>query len=408
MWGSLFPERGPVRVLAVATFASRLGRGLFYTILPLYLTRAVGLPAGEVGLGLTLAALLGLLAGVPGGHLADVLGARGVRVGCRLAEAVLLGGYTVIAGFGGFLLVASLVTFAESAGMAAEGALIAGAVPADQRVRARAYLRSVTNAAWSVGAVVAGAALIGNSRGDYVAVILVAAACYLASALATLRMAPIAPARRPPEEPRWIAMRDRPYVALTLLNAVLCMNLGLFTVALPLFIAQRTHAPVALYAGLSLFNTVAVMLFQVRASRRTERVPGAARAQWRSGLLLAACCALFAMADGRTAWWAGVLLLAGVVVHVAGELLQAAGSWGLSFELAPEHAQGQYQGLYGISRDLAQVVTPVVATTAMVGWGWSGCLLLGALFLAAGMAVPPTARWAARTRPAALSPRPAG
>jgi hypothetical protein len=404
----LFPERGPVRVLAVATFASRLGRGLFYTILPLYLTRAVGIPAGEVGLGLTLAALLGLLAGLPGGHLADVLGARGVRIGCRLAEAVLLCGYTVIAGFGGFLVVASLVTFAESAGMAAEGALIAAAVPGEQRVRTRAYLRSVTNAAWSVGAVVAGAALIGDSRGDYVAVILVAAACYLVSALATLRMSPIEPAQRPAEGPRWIAVRDRPYVALTLLNAVLGMNLGLFTVALPLFIAQRTHAPVALYAGLSLLNTLVVMLFQVRASRRTETIAGAAGAQLRSGLLLAACCVVFAMADGRSAWLAGVLLVAGVVVHVGGELLQAAGSWGLSFELAPEHAQGQYQGLYGMGRDLAQVVTPVVATTAMVGWGWSGCLLLGVLFLAAGLGVPPTARWASRTRPAVMAPHPAG
>ncbi|WP_369355275.1 hypothetical protein [Streptomyces sp. cg2] len=40
----------------------------------------------------------------------------------------------------------------------------------------------------------------------------------------------------------------------------------------------------------------------------------------------------------------------------------------------------------------------MVATGAVVGWGWFGCLPLGVMFLVAGLLVPSTARWAERTR----------
>ncbi|MFJ8621305.1 MFS transporter [Kitasatospora sp. NPDC093550] len=396
LWRSMVPEPGPVRPLAVAALTSRAGRGLFTTVLPLYLTRVVGLPASQVGIGLTLASLVGLAAGIPAGYLSDVLGPRGLRAVARVAEALLLCGYVLFDSFAGFLVVACLVTLFESSGLAAEGALIAGSAKPEQRVHTRAYLRAVNNAGWTLGAFIAGGALLADSRRAYLVVVLVAAGCYLVSAAATMRVPAVPPVPRTKDGPRWVVLRDRPFVLLTMLNAVLGMNLGLFTVAVPLFMTTRTHVPVALYSVLVLINTVAATVFQVRASKGSDTVPGAARAQLRAGILLAGCCVLFALADGRGSWLAAALLLAGAAVHVAGELYQSAGAWGLSFELAPEHAVGQYQGMYGVGRDLGQILTPVVATAAMVSWGWAGCLLLGAMFLAAGVAVPPAARWAER------------
>ncbi|MET7685084.1 MFS transporter [Streptomyces sp. NPDC005423] len=399
-WAGALPEAGPLRPLAAATLASRVGRGLLYTILPLYLTRVVGLSAGQVGLGLTSAALLGMAVGIPAGHLADVLGPRGLRVAVRLAEATVLCGYVLVGGFGGFLVAAGAVAVCESAGEAAEGALIGGSLPPAQRVRGRAYLRAVTNVGWGLGAATAAVALAADSRPVYRGAVFAAAGCYLVSALATRRVPPPAPVRRPPGRPQWAALRDGPYAVLTLLNAVLSMNVGMFTVALPLYIADRTGAPLVLYAGLVLLNTTAAALWQQRASRSTGSVPGAATAQWRAGVLLAVACGLFALADGRGAEAACLLLSAGAAVHVYGELLQAAGSWGLSYELAPVHAVGQYQGVYGVGRSLGQLLTPVVASSAMTGWGWGGCVLLGGLFLAAGAPVPAAARWALARREA--------
>jgi len=289
----------------------------------------------------------------------------------------------------------------EAVGETAESALIGGSLPAARRVASRAYLRAVTNVGWAGGAALAAVVLAVGHRRTYQAAILVAALCYLGSALATRRVPAPARTPRPPGGERGTGLRDGPYVVLTLLNAVLSMNVGVFTVALPLYLAQRTGAPVVLYAALVLLNTTAAALWQQRASRHTDSVPGAATAQWRAAVLLAAACALFASADGTGAVAACLLLTAGAVVHVAGELLQAAGSWGLSYELAPEHALGRYQGVWGAGRSLGQLLTPLVASSAMTGWGWAGCVLLGGLFLAAGAPVVPVARWALRSGPAA-------
>ena len=54
----------------------------------------------------------------------------------------------------------------------ARGAVIAGAIPADQRVRTRAYLRATTNVGISVGAVLAGFAIAADTRAGYSALIL--------------------------------------------------------------------------------------------------------------------------------------------------------------------------------------------------------------------------------------------
>ena len=94
------------------------------------------------------------------------------------------------------------------------------------------------------------------------------------------------------------------------------------------------------------------------------------------------------------------MLLVGALAHVAGELLYSAGSWALSYELAPEHAQGQYQGLFGMATRLAETVTPAITAVLIIGLGLPGWLLFGALLLAAGLATPAAARWAERTRTA--------
>ena len=62
--------------MAVATFVNTIGNGMYMTVMVMYFTRSVGLPASQVGLGLTIAGLFGLAAGVPVGHLADRRRAR--------------------------------------------------------------------------------------------------------------------------------------------------------------------------------------------------------------------------------------------------------------------------------------------------------------------------------------------
>ncbi|TGA91874.1 hypothetical protein [Streptomyces sp. MZ04] len=85
---------------------------------------------------------------------------------------------------------------------------------------------------------------------------------------------------------RWRAVRDLPYLAVTLLNAMLVIQYTLLEVGLPLWIVERTDAPRWTAALLLIVNCVLVALLQVRMSRSVSDVPGAVRAFGRSGVLL--------------------------------------------------------------------------------------------------------------------------
>ncbi|MEV5970417.1 hypothetical protein [Streptomyces sp. NPDC051921] len=85
-------------------------------------------------------------------------------------------------------------------------------------------------------------------------------------------------------------------------------------------------------------------------------------------------------------------------MHSLGESGEASGGYAIGFGLAPDHAQGQYQGFFGIAFDAGQALAPMVLTTAVLGLGHAGRLLLGAFFAALGAAGPPVAAWGERTR----------
>ncbi|MFD6662194.1 MFS transporter [Micromonospora chalcea] len=403
----LLPEPGPSRTLALSTLVNTVGRGTWLTASALFLTRSVGLSVAQVGVALTLTALVSLVASTPMGYLADRLGPRGLQMAALLASAGCTAALVAVRSFTGFLVVGVLMALADAGTRGARGALIAGAVPPDQRVRTRAYLRAVTNVGISVGTVLAGFALAADTRGAYVTLILLDAATYVLAAAVLLRLPPVPPVPAPAHGPRLIALRDRPFLAFTVLDGLMSMHFSLINIALPLWIAGHTTAPTWLISVCLLVNTVVVILFQVRASRGTEDLTGAGRASRRAGVLLAVACALFAAGGGVPVAVAVPLLLTGALVHVVGELWHAAAGWGISFGLAPAHAHGQYQGAYGMGMQLGSMVAPVVVTTLAIGWGVPGWLVLGAVFLVLGALVPPVVRWAARTRPPAPEPEPA-
>ncbi|GAA3742527.1 MFS transporter [Micromonospora maritima] len=402
----LLPEPGPSRILAVSTLINTVGRGTWLTASALFLTRSVGLTVAQVGVALTLTALVSLVTSTPMGYLADRLGPRGLQLVALVASAGCTAALVAVRSFAGFLVVGVLMAVADSAARGARGALIAGAVPADQRVRTRAYLRAVTNVGISVGALLAGFALAVDTRGAYVTLILLDCLTYLLAAAVLLRLPPVPPVPAPTHGPRLIALRDRPFLVFTVLDGLMSMHFSLSTIALPLWIAGHTAAPRWLVSACLLVNTVVVVLFQVRASRGTEDLAGAGRAARRAGVFIGVACVLFAGAGGVPVAVAVPLLLAGALAHVVGELWHAAAGWGVSFGLAPAHAHGQYQGAYGMGMQLGSMVAPVVVTTLAIGGGVPGWLLLGGSFLLLGALVPPVVRWAARTRPSAPEPEP--
>lgn len=401
----LVPEDRVTRRLAVQTLVNTLGNGLFMTTSAVFFTRSVGLSAVQVGLGLTIAGACGVAAGMPMGQLADRLGARRMLAVLYVTQAVGLFCYGLVGSFGAFLVVACLVTMLDSGGRAVKNALLATALPAEGRVRGRAYLRAVTNVGIGAGSALAAFALQVDTRAGYLTLIAVDAATFVVTAV-LLRGVPAGrPARgadRPRPARRFGALTDPAFLAITALNGVLAIQFSLIDVTVPLWVVGHTRAPAAIVSAVLLTNTVLIVLFQVRATRGIDKPTPAARVARRSGLLLAAACVVFGLAHGLGPVWAVVVLLAATVIQAVAEMLSSAAGWALSYELADPAAPGAYQGLYNSGFAAATMIAPALTTGTAIRFGLAGWLVLGAMFAVAGAALVPVTRWAIRTRPSTV------
>ncbi|MBE8471587.1 MFS transporter [Streptomyces justiciae] len=393
MTNSLVPPRGPQRVLAVAQLTNAVGDGAFLVTSALYFTYVVELAPARVGLGLTLAWALGAVAGVPLGRLADRRGARGTAVLLAVVAGVAVAAFLFVRAFVPFVVAACVYAAAQSGLAAARQTLLAGLVPAGERTGLLAHLQSAFNAGLAVGAGLGGLALQAGTRAAYLGVFALDVLSFVVCAGVLLRLPSVAPVAAERKRHGGLAvLRDRRYVAVTLLNTVLLLRMPLLSLALPLWIAERTDAPAWLVSALFVLNTGAVMLFQVRMARGVTGLASATRAVRRSGWVMLAACGAFALSAGGSAWPAAGALVVGAVLQVVAEMGQSAGSWQLSFDLAPADRVGEYQGFFGTGVTVARTLGPLVLTTLLLGWGTAGWLLLGGATLVASYAMGPVAR----------------
>ncbi|MFF4578607.1 MFS transporter [Streptomyces sp. NPDC001389] len=390
------PAPGAPRRLAAAQLSNSVGDGAYYVCSALYFTRVVGLSPAQIGLGLTLAWAVGSVAGVPLGALADRRGPRGTSVLLALATAASVASFLFIRSFGAFLCAVVLYAVSQCGLAAARQALLAGLVAPGERTGVLAHLQSTLNAGLALGAALGGLALGAGTERAYLVVFALDAVSFLVCAAVLRGLPAVAPAPgRAAGEPRLAVLRDRPYALVTLLNAVLLLRMPLLSLAIPLWIAERTQAPGWLVSALFVLNTLAVMLFQVRLARPVTDLDSAGRALRVSGLVMALSCAVFAVsALPSSAWAAAALLVAGAALQADAEMRQSAGSWQIGFSLAPAERIGQYQGFFGTGVPVARTLGPLLLTALLLMWGIPGWLLLGGLLLAASFAMGPAARWA--------------
>lgn len=397
----LLGPAGAVRTLALAQLITALGNGLFLTCFVLYITRIVGLSPTQLGLGLSAAAVVGMFAGVPFGHLADQWGPRGVTALLYCGTAVMTVVLLFVGTFPVFVLAVCVYMLVTRGGNAAKQALTAGVLDGAALVSARARVHAVNNFGMSVGAAMGALVLQIDTPAAYLTALSFDALTFLGCALIFLRLPRVARApRRSAGEPRLAVLRDRPYTVVAVVNAVMLAHAPLLEVILPLWLVLHTDAPHGLVAGLVLLNTVAVVLFQVRIGERIDTLRRAVRAFRLAGLVLAAACLAYASSSWGGVWPAVLLLLVATLLQVWGEMVHSAGSWVVAYELAPAGQQGQYQGLFNTGLSVAQTAGPAVLTLLLIDGGGAGWLVLAAVFATVGLAMEPAARWAARTRPA--------
>ncbi|MFE4592915.1 MFS transporter [Streptomyces laurentii] len=397
---SKHPDAGAQRALIIACFVNRVGNGLFNTASILYFTFVVHLPATQVGLGLTVAGLIGLTAGIPAGNLADKVGPRTIWLVTLAVQAVSMTAFVWIDSWLAFTLVATVDRLAASAGGGAGGALIARA-SGDKPAAFRAKLRTYVNLGVVMGTLGSAFAIQIDTRPAYTVLILTNAASFaVAGLVAFLGVPNYRPVPQPKEHRQWSVLTDRPYVSFVALYSVMGLQYQTVSLLLPLWLTTQTDAPRWIVVVVYIVNNGVCLLLQSKLGSKVETTRQGGRALRLAGILFLVSCVLMALSADVPAWAALALTVVAVGIHSLGEVWESSGGYALGFNLAPDHAQGQYQGFFGVGFNAGQAVAPAFLTGVVLALGHPGWLLLGVLFAGLGVAGPPVAAWGERTRPA--------
>ncbi|MFF7338183.1 MFS transporter [Streptomyces sp. NPDC008163] len=375
------------RTLVVSSLSDSMGTGLFAALAAVFFTRVSGLTATQFALGLSLAGAVGFLLTIPMGVVGDRFGARRTLIVLNLWRAVGFACYVFVTSFPAYLVVVLLTAVADRTAGGVSQAIVADVAGDDRRVSLMAVVRSVRNVGYAVGGLAAGIAIaVGSSwvfRGTLFGIALFFVIC--AALLARLKTADAVRVPRGTKR-RW-AFRDRRYLVFTGLNTLLTLHVTTLNVLLPLWILASPGIPESLVALPLIVNTVLVSVFQLPATRHITDLRGAGRAALASAVLLTAACAFFAF----SAWWndsAGAVpvLVIGVLALTMAEMWQAASSWQISMDLAPERDRSQYLSTFNLSNTAERVVGPAVLPALVMtfrSWGW---LAASVVVLAGGVA----------------------
>jgi MFS family permease len=401
----LLPDHPVARRLSAQSILYALGDGVFTTGNAVYFTQIVGLTAAQVGLGLSITGVVVLGLAVPMGRVADRFGPRRMwAVGAGL-EGLLYLTYPFIHGFAAFVALLTAFSLVNTVGGAGRGAYTIGIFPRETRVRYQAFLRSALNIGFTLGALVSGLALATDNHGViralpvFTSVVLAANAVLIARLPDAMPVGASAPAPEagpavPHASPK--ALKNRAFVATSVLSGISGTHWILLTVVIPLWLVERTDSPHWVLAWLFATNTVLCVLFQVPAARGMNTVPGALRGVRLAAGFMVVSCVLVAVTGDTIGWVSIVLLLVGHMTVTGAELFESAATWGFQAELSDPFRRGEYQGVWGVGGRITNILGPAAYTWLALDHGTLGWVVIASTIVLGAALLHPAARAAER------------
>lgn len=203
----------PFLLVSLLSFAAFFARtGALFNLVPVRAQQSIGLGPAQIGLGLALISVLGLLGAYPSGILVDTFGRKAVIVPSTLLSGAGLVGFALAPDYGWFLIACLLWALASGISGAAPAAYAADIAPRGMNAAAMSTYRMLADSGYVVGPALLG--WLSDFTGATTALIVTAALVVTTGALFAL-LAPETHRRRaqeaasPGTEPRPLEVPPR-------------------------------------------------------------------------------------------------------------------------------------------------------------------------------------------------------
>jgi MFS family permease len=342
------------------------GYGTYLPLALLYFHWVTGLPLTRVGLLLSAAALIAVIANPAVGMIVDRYGARTALTASYLARCAAFAAFAVVNNQIELFLAVTVMAGGGVAFQSAIQAFVAEIARGMNRDRLIAVQRSVRNGGLGGGALIASVIVSLHSVAAYRAIVLIACGAFLVAALLVAGI----PAPRPIPRERSArqrggyraVIRNRPFLTLTLITFPIAFGYMVPSVILSVYISRVLHVAAFWIGVVYAMNTGSVALFQIPVTRllvRYRRTRSCALGQLVFGMAFLTYLTAAALPAGIAI---PVGLVGGTILFSIAELMHSATTYALTASAAPEDLRGRHLAFYQFSWEIPRAAAPTVLT----------------------------------------------
>ena len=361
------------RILVAATFIDRLGGGLIFPFLALYVAQRFNVGMTQIGLLFGTWSISSLIGSTIGGALADRFGRKFILIFGLLFSA----GSALIMGFVNefriFYLVAIFVGIFSDIGHPAQQAMVADLLKGNQRAEGFSLLRVVANLAVTIGPAIGGL-LAGVS---YLLLFILDACASVITAMIVFKTIPetkLESSTQHPEETLLVTIsgygkviKDRFFMAFILVSIIMIIVYTQMYSTLSVYLFKVHDISAKGFGFMMSMNAAMVVLFQFWITRKIKK--------FQPMLLMISATVLYGIGYTMFGFVGtfGLFLLAMAIITV-GEMVHIPTSQALVAYFAPEDMRARYMAAFGFSWAIPNAIAPTLAGLIMDNfdprWVW--------------------------------------
>ncbi|MDO5097557.1 MAG: MFS transporter [Corynebacterium sp.] len=390
---------GEASHFAVTNLLASTSAGLVIATMVLFFNTNHGFDIASLTRAASIGSFTGLAAIPIIGRLARIFSSQTVYTYALLIQSIVLIGWQLTFG----MVIGTSVIIAFSLCTAAIGATVGGLIaemeiPTGALATTRAALRTISNIGIGLGGLLAALFLKISSYGARASILLASFFTFLAF-LSMIRQLVRASRSRSRTTLSDLSgkthvrksitsnnanpYRDARYVGLFVTNGLLSTHTDVLTYVIPAVVLLKFSDKMSLVGLAAAINACIVILFQLRNTERAAKLSPTVVTTVAT-MATVTMTVLLAGSSHFGELLALVCLLGSVIALTVGELWQSSAEFHISYAAAPENNHQEYQAAYAFGRTLARSIAPVC-----LGWivtfGHSGWLLLGTVYLVAGI-----------------------